>query len=159
MGQASLRHSCSEGEFGHMGQSPTNAGKLGKKDREALSWVLKQMSANKVFTLKLGDWEIQMSQYAYAPAQAGLPVAAPPKPKAPEPIAEAIAGPFSAFRQPKPWEKVNAQRQLDLEDEAKRIAAQTQTQPDIHPATFSPTDPNGEMDYDSLLGANIPGEQ
>jgi hypothetical protein len=125
-----------------MAQGQGGGVKLGTRQRADLAWILKQMHASKVFNLKLGDWEIQLSQYAFAPAaHVALPAQVPTARRVEE-MPAAIAGPFAAFRPPKPWEKPPA-------------AGELTTEPVDDERPNDPTDPDSPIDDDRLFGMDL----
>jgi hypothetical protein len=90
--------------------------------------LMKEMLKYKVFHLKVGDVDIEMSQYAFVPKQE-LPPPMPNAPQAPEPQ---MADAFEAFRWKRPVEQ------------------------SVAPLPQDPTDPNGEIDDRALFGSDLP---
>ena len=104
---------------------------------KAFRELVQEMRELQVFHVKLGDWEIQMSQYAFVPKQQPLPVQ--PQLEQPSPI-EAypeIMAPFQAF---KPW-----------------VAKPPKKEP-LKQAPYDPVDPSGSLDDEKLFLSDLPME-
>jgi hypothetical protein len=109
--------------------------KLSALDKADLAWLMKEMIAGKIFHLKVGDIELQASQYAFVPKPEAIPAAPQLRPAPlPEPADyPELSAPFQAFR---PW-------------------APKKEQP-VETRRIDPSDPDSPLDDDALFGSDLP---
>lgn len=103
--------------------------------------LMKGMSAEGVFILKVGDLHIEMSQYKFAPKMPALPVN-PPIPEQDD---------ISDYP---PEQRAPFQALSPMQSIAAAMGAMAPKPKDEKP--LDPTDPNGPINDEELFGSNLP---
>lgn len=107
-------------------------------DLKAFRALVEEMRKLQVFHVKLGELEVQMSQYAFVPKPEVLPPSRPLAPPEPIEAYPELTAPFQAFR---PWTSKPPKKEP------------------VDTAPYDPTDPNGPLDDNALFASDLPLEQ